>query len=57
MSKSIEIDVEKIPWKIPLGLAHSLQGMFYINMLGVAHGQVLYNYLGYQENYLKRDNF
>ena len=27
MPKPLEIDVEKIPWKIPLGLVHSLQGI------------------------------
>ena len=36
MPKPLEIDVEKIPWKIPLGLAHSLQGIVSINMIHVA---------------------
>ena len=27
MPQPLEIDVEKIPWKIPLRLAHSLQGI------------------------------
>ena len=39
--KPIEIDVEKIPWKIPLRVAHSLQGIVSINMFRVAHGLVL----------------
>jgi len=36
MPKPLEIDVEKIPWKIPLRLAHSLQGIVSINMIHVA---------------------
>ena len=37
MPQPLEIDVEKIPWKIPLRLAHSLQGIVSINMIHVAH--------------------
>jgi len=36
MPKPLEIDVEKIPWKIPLRLASSLQGIVSINMIHVA---------------------
>ena len=36
MPQPLEIDVEKIPWKIPLILAHSLQGIVSINMIHVA---------------------
>ena len=36
MPKPLEIDVEKIPWKIPLRLAHYLQGIVSINMIHVA---------------------
>jgi len=36
MPQPLEIDVEKIPWKIPSGLAHSLQGIVSINMIHVA---------------------
>ena len=36
MPKPLEIDVEKIPWKIPSILAHSLQGIVSINMIHVA---------------------
>jgi len=36
MPQPLEIDVEKIPWKIPLRLAHSLQGIVSINMIHVA---------------------
>ena len=36
MPQPLEIDVEKIPWKIPLRLVHSLQGIVAINMIHVA---------------------
>ncbi len=36
MPQPLEIDVEKIPWKIPLRLAHPLQGIVSINMIHVA---------------------
>jgi len=36
MPQPLEIDVEKIPWKIPLRLADSLQGIVSINMIHVA---------------------
>ena len=36
MPKLLEIDVEKIPWQVPLRLAHSLQGKVSINMIHVA---------------------
>jgi hypothetical protein len=36
MPQPLEIDVEKIPWKVPLRLAHSLQGIVSINMIHVA---------------------
>ena len=36
MPQPLNIDVEKIPWKIPLNLAHSLQGIVSINMIHVA---------------------
>ena len=36
MPQPLKIDVEKIPWKIPLRLAHSLQGIVSINMIHVA---------------------
>ena len=35
MPQPLEIDVEKIPWKIPLRLAHSLLGIVFINMIHV----------------------
>ena len=40
MPKPLYLDVENIPWKIPLNLAHSLQGIVSINMIHVAHGLV-----------------
>ncbi len=36
MHKTLEIEVEKIPWKIPLRLAYSLRGIVSINMIHVA---------------------
>ena len=36
MPQPLEIDVEKIPWKIPLRLANTLQGIVSINMIHVA---------------------
>jgi len=36
MPQPLEIDVEKVPWKIPLKLAKSLQGIVSINMIHVA---------------------
>ena len=37
MPQPLDIDVEKSPWKIPLRLACSLQGVVSINMIHVAH--------------------
>jgi len=36
MPQPLEIDVEKIPWKVPLTIANSLQGIVSINMIHVA---------------------
>ena len=37
MPQPLDIDVEKIPWKIPLDLEQSLQGIVSINMIHVSH--------------------
>ena len=37
MPKPLELDVENIPWKIPLNLTKSLQGIVSINMIHVAN--------------------
>ena len=37
MPQPLELDVEVIPWKLTLKLAHSLQGIVCINMIHVAH--------------------
>ena len=37
MPQPLDLDVEKIPWKIPLKLANSLQGIVSINMIHIAH--------------------
>ena len=36
MPQPLDLDVENIPWKIPLKLVHSLQGIVCINMIHVA---------------------
>ena len=36
MPQPLDLDVEKIPWKIPLHLVYSLQGIASINMIHVA---------------------
>ena len=36
MPQPLELDVEKIPWKIPLKITNSLQGIVSINMIHVA---------------------
>ena len=36
MPQPLEIDVEKFPWKIPLNIANSLQGIVSINMIHIA---------------------
>ncbi len=36
MQKPLELDVENIPWNIPLKLAHSFQGIVSINIIHVA---------------------
>ena len=58
MSQPLELDVEKIPWEIPLKLAHSLQGIASINMIHIAQWTsctiALFRESG---NYLKKDNF
>ena len=36
MPQPLEIDVEKIPWKIPLNLVNSLQGIVAINMIHIS---------------------
>ena len=36
MPQPLNLDVEKIPWKIPMNLSHSLQGIVSINMIHVA---------------------
>ena len=36
MPQPLEIDVEKIPWKVPLRLAQNMQGIVSINMIHVA---------------------
>ena len=37
MPQPLELDVEQIPWKIPLEISNSLQGIISINMIHIAH--------------------
>ena len=37
MPQPLDLDVEKVPWQLPLKLANSLQGIVCINMIHVAH--------------------
>ena len=36
MPQHIVLDVQKVPWEIPINLSHSLQGIVSINMIHVA---------------------
>ncbi len=57
MPQPLEIDVEKIPWKVPLKLAHSLQGIVSINMIHVANWSCTISLFRESRQLLKRDNF
>ena len=57
MPQPLKIDVEKIPWKIPLGLAHSLQGIVSINMIHVAKWTCTIALFKGAGNLLKADQF
>ena len=37
MPQPLDLNVEKVPWQLPLKLANSLQGIVCINMIHVAH--------------------
>ena len=57
MPQPLEIDVEKIPWKIPLRLAHSLQGIVSINMIHVTHLSCTIALFRESEKILKKRQF
>ena len=57
MPQPLDIDVEKIPWKVPLRLAHNMQGIVSINMIHIAEWSCTVALLRESENYLKRVNF
>ena len=40
MPQPLNLDVENIPWKVPLNVAHSLQGIVSINMIHVARWNI-----------------
>jgi len=57
MPQPIEIDVEKIPWKIPLRVANSLQGIVSINMIHVAEWTCTVALFGESAKLLKNGQF
>ena len=57
MPQPLEIDVEKSPWKIPLRLARSLQGVVSINMIHVAHWSCTQALFRESAKLLKRGQF
>ena len=58
MPQPLELNVEKIPWKIPLNLAHSLQGIVSINMIHIAEWNcTVALFMESGKNYLILDNF
>jgi len=57
MPQPLDIDVEKIPWKIPILIARSLQGIVSINMIHVSQWTCTIAFFRESGKYLKRDNF
>ena len=57
MPQPLVIDLEKIPWKVPLRLAHSMQDIVSVNMIHVAHWSYNIALFRGKESYLKRNNF
>ena len=57
MPQPLEIEVEKIPWKIPLKLARSLQGIVSINMIHAAHWNSTIELFKGAAKYLNRGQF
>ena len=57
MPQPLELDVENIPWKIPLKLARSLQGIVSINMIHVANWNCTISLFKGAGELLKRGQF
>ena len=57
MPQPLKFDVEKIPWKIPLKLAHSLQVVVPINMIYVAHWLFTVALFRESEKFLNKGQF
>jgi len=57
MPQPLVIDVEKIPWEIPLKLVHSLQGIVSINMIHVAEWTCTVALFGESAKLLKNGQF
>ena len=57
MPQPLELDVEVVPWKLPLKLARSLQGIVSINMIHVAHWNSTIELFKGAGKYLNRGQF
>ena len=57
MPQPIEIDVEKIPWKIPFRLAHTLQGIVSINMIHITQWSCTEALFRESRKWLKKGQF
>ena len=57
MPQPLELDVEYIPWKIPLKLARSMQGIVSINMIHVAKWNCTISLFKGAGEFLKRGQF
>ena len=57
MPEPLELDVEKVPWKIPLNLKNSLQGIVSINMIHIAKWNCTKRLFEESRILLKEDQF
>tara|TARA_B100000886_G_scaffold266292_1_gene190620 strand:- start:647 stop:1273 length:627 start_codon:yes stop_codon:yes gene_type:complete len=57
MPKPLTLDVEKMPWEIPIKLAHSLQGIVSINMIHIAHWSCTKALFRESRRLLKKEQF
>ena len=57
MPKPLELDVEKIPWEIPMRLAHSVQGVVSINIIHVAPWTCTIGFFRELGKLLKKEKF
>ena len=57
MPQPLELDVEKVPWKLPLKLVNSLQAIVSINMIHVAQWNCTIELFKGAEKLLKKGDF